>query len=316
MYVFGPVPSRRLGMSLGINTIPPKHCSYACIYCQLGKAIHMGTERQVFLDPEEVFEEVKERLAALYKQGESVDYLTIVPDGEPTLDLNLGKLIRLLKSLDVPVAVISNGSLISRQDVQDELLEADWVSLKIDAAREATWRAVDRPHKNLHLEEILDGMRHFSERYTHKLMTETMLIEGYNTHEDQLMFIAQHLSSCRVHTAYISVPTRPPAESYAFPASEDALMRAYHHFSSAVPSVELITGYEGNAFSATGDSLKDILSITTVHPMREDAVHQLIARNGDAVQLLDQLIENHKILQSEYHGYRYYMRNLSLRKRR
>jgi wyosine [tRNA(Phe)-imidazoG37] synthetase (radical SAM superfamily) len=276
----------------------------------------MGTERQVFLDPNELFEETKERLSVLRKQGEAVDYLTIVPDGEPTLDLNLGKLIMLLKSLDVPVAVISNGSLISRQDVQDELLEADWVSLKLDAASIDMWRAVDRPHRNLNLEEILDGMRLFSERYPHRLMTETMLIEGYNTQEDQLILIAKQLASCKIHTAYISIPTRPPAESYAFPASEDSLMRAYHHFSSAVPSVELITGYEGNAFSATGDSRTDIISITAVHPMREDAVYQLIERNGDDPQVLNQLICDHEILESEYHGNRYYMRNLSLRRRR
>lgn len=131
MHVFGPVPSRRLGRSLGVNNIPFKHCSYSCIYCQLGWTDKLTIERRKFFDRQLIFEEVRRRLE---ETGE-VDYITFVPDGEPTLDVNLGSEIELLKGLG-RVAVITNSSLLFREDVRADLLKADLVSLKIDAAEE------------------------------------------------------------------------------------------------------------------------------------------------------------------------------------
>ena len=125
--VFGPVPSRRLGRSLGINNIPPKICSYSCVYCQLGRSLKMTSQRRAFYAPEALFAEVEQKLAALQRSHELVDYLTIVPDGEPTLDLNLGKLIKLLKTLGIRIAVITNASLLDDPGVREDLEQADWV---------------------------------------------------------------------------------------------------------------------------------------------------------------------------------------------
>ena len=133
---FGPVPSRRLGQSLGINNIPPKSCSYACVYCQVGRTLELAVERRAFRPPVEVVHRVETRVREVRARGEAIDYLTFVPDGEPTLDLHLGREITGLRPLGIPVAVITNAFLLDRSDVQSDLLRADWVSLKVDAVRD------------------------------------------------------------------------------------------------------------------------------------------------------------------------------------
>jgi wyosine [tRNA(Phe)-imidazoG37] synthetase (radical SAM superfamily) len=126
MITFGPVPSRRLGRSLGINNIPPKACTYSCVYCQLGRTINMEAKERSFYALEDIRKDVTEKIDLAHKAGESLDYCTFVPDGEPTLDIHLGKEIELIKSLGVKVAVITNSSLIWQKRVQDDLQKADW----------------------------------------------------------------------------------------------------------------------------------------------------------------------------------------------
>ncbi|MBN1866791.1 PLP-dependent transferase [Candidatus Sumerlaeota bacterium] len=164
-YSYGPVPSRRLGRSLGINNIPAKVCSYSCIYCQVGRTTRIRSDRRFFYDPNDVFRDVKSKLAKATEVGERVDYLAFVPDGEPTLDVNLGRESMLLKTLAVPVAAITNSSLLWRDDVREDLSRADWVSLKIDAVREPIWRRINRPHKAIRLSQVLDGMLAFAKTF-------------------------------------------------------------------------------------------------------------------------------------------------------
>jgi MoaA/NifB/PqqE/SkfB family radical SAM enzyme len=133
-FAFGPVPSRRLGRSLGINNVPPKSCSYSCVYCQVGRTPEGGIEPRTFHSPEELICVVTSRVQTLRERGEAVDYLTFVPDGEPCLDSRLAEEIDALRSLDVPIAVISNGSLLWREDARKALALAAWVSLKVDRA--------------------------------------------------------------------------------------------------------------------------------------------------------------------------------------
>ena len=139
MRVFGPVPSRRLGASLGINNIPPKVCTYSCVYCQIGKTITLQYERQVFYEPDDLAREVKEKVDELKKSNTKIDYLSFVPDGEPTLDSNLGNIIERIRPLHIKIAVITNGSLIDCRDVREDLQKADLVSLKVDAGTRKTW---------------------------------------------------------------------------------------------------------------------------------------------------------------------------------
>jgi len=127
---YGPVLSRRLGQSLGINNIPPKICSYSCIYCQVGRTLNMQSERGEFYQPEYILEVTEEKIKKTREKGETIDYLAFVSDGEPSLDINLGRVIKLLKPLGIKIAVISNALLIWREEVREELCGADWVSLK------------------------------------------------------------------------------------------------------------------------------------------------------------------------------------------
>lgn len=305
---FGPIPSRRLGRSLGINNIPPKICSYACVYCQLGNTIKMQIDRGEFYSPQKIFESVRERVAQIRNQNEKIDYLAFVPDGEPTLDINLGLNIESLKSLEIPVAVITNASLIDNPDVRKDLLKADWVSLKVDAVSEELWRVIDRPHGKLQRPAILDGMLAFKEEFQGKLVTETMMIKGLNDSEAAAMETARFLSLLKPDIAYLSIPTRPPADKDILPAEPGAMNRAYQIISESVAKVELLTGYEGNAFSFTGDVRQDILNITAVHPMRRDAVDKILEKAKADPKIIAQMLQNGEIIQSQFEGHIFFMR--------
>ena len=182
LIAFGPVPSRRLGRSLGINNIPAKACSYFCI----GRTTRMATSRRPFYAPEVILQDVRRQVEKAEMVGEAIDYLSFVPDGEPTLDLYLGRTIDLLRPLGIKIAVISNGSLIDRNDVQLDLIKADWVSLKVDAVWESVWRQVNRPCHTISLASILQGMRVFAQTYGGTLATETMLVQGINDGQELL----------------------------------------------------------------------------------------------------------------------------------
>ncbi len=306
--VFGPVPSRRLGRSLGVNNIPDKICSYACVYCQIGNTLKMQVERQEFYDPRVIYEEVENKLEYAGK----VDYITFVPDGEPTLDVNLGKEARMLKDLGVKLAILTNSSLIHREDVREDLMNFDFISLKLDAVSEMVWRFVDRPHKSLKIEEILDGMLKLRDEFNGTIVTETMLINGVD-YEVEIKKIAEFLGELKPDVAYIAVPTRPPAEKWVRPADEFTINYAYGEFSRHT-RVELLIGYEGSEFSATGNFEEDLLSITAVHPMREDAVLELLARCGESEEKLEEMLKEGKVMRVEYEGEVYYMRALPSRK--
>jgi wyosine [tRNA(Phe)-imidazoG37] synthetase (radical SAM superfamily) len=316
MITFGPVPSRRLGRSLGINTIPPKVCTYSCVYCQLGRTSRMRTGRRSFLQPDAVVAAVREHMEAAKRAGERVDYLTFVPDGEPTLDANLGRTIRSLRPLHIPIAVISNGSLLDHEDVRADLAEADWVSFKADAVREEAWRCVDRPHRGLRLGPILDGMREFAAGFTGELATETMVLAGLNDSEAELRATAGFVAELSPATAYLAVPTRPPAEPWVRPATEAAITRAYEVFRAWHGRVELLVGYEGDAFVSTGDPREDLLSITAVHPMRAAAVRRLVERARADWDLVTDLVRQGRLVQVTYGTHQYFLRPIARPPRR
>ena len=310
MKAFGPVPSRRLGRSIGINNIPAKICSYTCVYCQIGRSLKMMAGRDTFYQPENLLEDVRNKIEEAGRANEGIDYLTFVPDGEPTLDINLGHEIELLRPAGIKIAVITNASLIWRDDVRKDIMNADWVSLKVDAAREDIWRKVDRPHKSLDLDLILEGMLEFSKGYKGELATETMLVAGVNDRVDYINEVADFLGKLGPSRAYISVPTRPPAESWVDSPSEEVINQAYHIFNTKVDNVEYLVGYEGNAFAFTGNVEDDILSITSVHPMRKDAIIDFLGRAGTKWSVIERLISTNKLREAEYRGKKFYLRKI------
>ena len=308
--IFGPVPSRRLGHSLGINNIPPKICSYSCVYCQLGNTINMQVERETFYTPEEIAQNVKRKVKQVKEKGEPIDYLTFVPDGEPTLDTNLGTEIELLKPLHTKIAVITNASLTWRKDVRQDLQKADWVSLKVDTVSKEIWRRINRPQKSLKLEVILEGMLKFANIFKGELTTETMLIQGINDDSKEIERIADFLAELKTNTAYLSIPTRPPAKRTITAASEQVINMAYQIFSNRLSNVEYLISYEGNAFAFTGNVEDDLLSITSVHPMREEAVIELLKKADAGWGVVEKLIKDGSVVELEHQGRKFYMRKL------
>jgi wyosine [tRNA(Phe)-imidazoG37] synthetase (radical SAM superfamily) len=310
--VFGPVPSRRLGRSLGINNIPPKTCSYSCVYCQLGRTSNMLIDRKAFYKPKQIIKQVKKKINELKLKKEKIDYITFVPDGEPTLDINLYKEILLLKQFGFPIAVITNASLLWRGDVKKDLLFADFVSLKVDAVTIDLWKRINRPHKELKLDVILEGIKEFAKNFNGILVTETMLIDNID-YKEELEKIANFLKTlAKLNKAYIAIPTRPPAENWVKPAKEETLNKAFQTFAKKLGNekVEYLIGYEGNAFAFSGNIKEDLLSITAVHPMREEAVKQLLKKSGATWKVVDELLKNGELVRLEYEGNVYYMRKL------
>jgi len=307
--VFGPVPSRRLGRSLGVNTIPHKVCSYSCRYCQVGRTTRHSVERQPFHPAEQIFEAVRTRLAELRERGEPCDFVSLVPDGEPTLDLGLGRCIRLLKTLGTPVAVITNSSLLDRQDVRDDLAAADWVSVKVDAVRDRSWRRLNRPHRSLVLADMLDGVHAFRRACAGRLVTETMLVDGANDGDEDVDALAAYLARLAPAMSYLAVPTRPPADARVRAAPPTSLARAHELVRALGQPVELLTGSEGDAFSASTDPAADLLSITAVHPMRKTAVESLLARTGAGWSLVERLMAEGRLVETRFAGESHYLRN-------
>ena len=218
-YIFGPVPSRRLGLSLGVDLIPPKTCSYDCLYCQIGKTRCKAIERKAYVPEEAVIEELDEALAKV-----TPDYVTFSGSGEPTLHVGLGRLIAQVKEkTGARVAVLTNGSLLCRREVREELLKADVVMPTLSTVREEVFRAVHQPHGQLSLTEIIEGLRVFRESYRGQLFTEVMLLAGLNDGPEEIEALRQVLLGIAPDRVQLNTVVRPPADARAIPLDRKKL---------------------------------------------------------------------------------------------
>jgi len=279
------------------------------VYCQLGRTVSAQSQRRAFFKPKVIADDVRKKTKAIVRK-EPIDYLTFVPDGEPTLDMNLGKTIELLKNLGIKIAVITNSSLIDQSDVREDLMKADLVSLKIDSLNEETWRRINQPSRGLRLSSILDGLVRFADVYHGELITETMLIKGINDFGEHVKKTADFVAGLKPAKSYLSIPTRPPAEKWVQPPGEKVINQAYQIFSKRIDNVEYLIGYEGNAFSSSGDVEEDMLSIMAVHPMREDAVHEFLTRSKAGWEIIHRLIAQGRLIKLAYEGKKFYMLKL------
>ena len=274
-YVYGPVPSRRLGQSLGIDPIPLKTCNWNCVYCQLGRTVPLTNERCEYFPREEILSQVKDTLVT-HKPGE-IDWVTFVGSGEPTLHISLGWLIRQVKELtDLPVAVITNGSLFYLPKVRQELSVADAVMPSLDAGSADLYRHINRPHPEVTFERLVDGLVTFSRGYLGKLWLEVMLVQGLNDAEAALENIATVVRRIQPDEVHINLPTRPPAETWVRPSNEEGLMRAIAILGDIAQVVHPVEG----SFDLSGyDTLVDaIVGIITRHPMRQEELMRTLAQ--------------------------------------
>jgi wyosine [tRNA(Phe)-imidazoG37] synthetase (radical SAM superfamily) len=308
MIVYGPVPSRRLGRSIGINNIPPKNCSYSCIYCQVGITTKRISVRKEFYSTDDIVKQVEIKLNELYKKNENVDYLSFVPDGEPTLDINLGKTIRKLRQFGIKIAVITNSSLLWDEIVRSDLSFADWVSVKVDTVINKDWIKVNHPAKGLVLNDILQGIKNFRKDYSSVLVTETMLVSGINSNDDSLNETAKFISTLNAKNVYILVPIRPPAVKLE-EANETIIKNALSIYFYYNNNVKLINYNEGNNFSSFSNPIDELLSILSVHPMRKDAITEYFKNARLDEGELNNLIKTKKIKEISYNNTQFYKTN-------
>jgi wyosine [tRNA(Phe)-imidazoG37] synthetase (radical SAM superfamily) len=274
-YVYGPVPSRRLGQSLGIDTIPLKTCNWNCVYCQLGRTEPLVNQRNDYFPPEEILAEIREVLD-FHKPGE-IDWVTFVGSGEPTLHASIGWLIRKVKEQsDLPVAVITNGSLLYLPEVRLELLAADAVLPSLDAGTAVLYRKINRPHPEVTYKRLLEGLIAFRSEFAGKLWVEVMLVKGLNDTEDALQDIAAALSLIEPDEVHINLPTRPPVEIWVQPPDEEGLLRARAILGDIA---RVVHPAEGSFDLSEYDNLVDaVIGIITRHPMRQEELERTLEK--------------------------------------
>jgi len=309
MITFGPVQSRRLGRSIGVNNVPgPKHCTYSCPYCQAGPTANAGIERRTFHDVGEIADEVRRQLDTWRAGGEPIDIVSFVPEGEPTLDANLGAAIRAIHDLGAPVAVFTNSSLLWMPDVREELALADLVSVKVDSVDERAWRGVNAPNRRLDLRNILDGIRVFARAFDGRLFTETMLIAGVNDGDEAVAAVADFVAEIEPERAFLAVPTRPSADPRAIPPPRDTIARAFEIMMARVPYAELLASIDGGAYGKPGSRPEDLLAVVAVHPIRESALEAWLEETGVARDDVDALLRSGRLEKTLFEGEIFYRR--------
>lgn len=305
-YVFGPVPSRRLGKSLGINNIRSKTCTYDCIYCQVGPTTHLTTGRTAHVDPLLLSSLVRRQLGASAARGVRIDYLSFVPNGEPTLESGLATEIRLLRESGYRVAVFTNSSLLWDRKVREDLLLADYVSVKVDTVDEPTWKAMNRPHGRLEFRDILEGIIAFSHAYRGILTTETMLVKNVNDNLDAMRATGEYLNALNRGRAYVVSPVRPPLERHAVAPDPQVLSEISRYVRSAVTDSETLFSAGGDDFQGIGTVEEALLGILSIHPMSERAVGRFIERHGGPAETLERLKMEGLIVAVVFEGETFY----------
>ncbi len=236
-HVFGPVASRRLGRSLGIDLVPFKTCSYNCIYCQLGPTTNLTVERREWVPFDQILEEARRKIPP----AAGVDYITFSGSGEPTLHSRIGEIIHEFKRLtSIPIAVLTNGSLLWRADVEDDLLEADLVIPSLDAPDAGLFRYVNRPHPGLAFDTMVDGLIRFRERCRGKMWLEVFLLAGITGMESEVKRIASLARRIRPDRVQLTTATRPAAMDFVEPVPDEDLQgyaRLFDIPAAAVPAL-------------------------------------------------------------------------------
>jgi wyosine [tRNA(Phe)-imidazoG37] synthetase (radical SAM superfamily) len=290
-FIYGPVPSRRLGFSLGVDILPLKTCSFDCIYCQLGRTTKKTIQRKEYIPHKEVIHQIKKAIAS----GQKIDYITFSGSGEPTLNKALGKLIREIKKITViPVAVLTNSSLLTCKDVRKALLAADLVVPSLDAASQEIFIQTNRPHLSLRAEKIINGLIHFRKEFKGALWLEIMLVKGINDTKAHLEELKKTIARIRPDEVQLNTVVRPPAEKFARPLSEREMERTRKILGD---NCEVIADFKKRKQKPIGESLEQaILSMAQRRPVTlKDISFSLGKPSEEILRPLDALLEARKI---------------------
>ncbi len=302
-FVYGPIPSRRLGRSLGVSPIPNKTCNYSCVYCQLGRTNKMTNKREEFFKLEDIIEEAKIYLS----KPDVFDVVTIVGEGEPTLYSKLGDLIKELKSLTTkPIAVITNGSLLFDEEVQKDLMEADLVLPSINGYSKEISRIVDRPHGALDFNKVTQGIIDFSHKFKGEIWLEIMLMKDINDSPESILAYKEYLKKIKYSRLYLNTPVRPPAEPNIHMISKEKMEYASKELGGI--SIDMLSS--GEFYSEIKDDFEAILSLCKRHPMNQFELRGFLeSRKTTNIDDFIQYIENSdKIKIIDYKGIKTYRR--------
>lgn len=278
-YLFGPVPSRRLGRSLGIDVTPFKTCSFDCIFCQLGCTTQLVTERGEFVPYDEVCSELEQWL----RENGRADYITFAGSGEPTLYNRLGELIDFIKArTEIPVIVLSNGTLLHRPAVRAALQHADIVKVSLSAWDEASFQQINRPAPELNFDLLLAGERALREEFTGQLWLETFLLEGINAAPEQVRRIAAAAETVKPDKIQLNTAVRPPAEKSARPVAPATLNSLCELFT---PRAEAVTSFETAPLSETGElNIDGLVCLIHRHPATAEQLAAISGADVDEIR--------------------------------
>jgi len=298
-HLFGPVPSRRLGRSLGLDITPYKTCTFDCIYCQLGRTTNKTVQRREYIAKDLILDELRDFLS---EGCEDVDYITFAGSGEPTLHSGIGEMIDAIKTMtDIPVAVITNGSLLFREDVRGDLSNADIVLPSLDAATTSVFRAVNQPHESLSVDQIIEGLRMFREEFEGEFWLEIMFVRGVNDGTDEITAMSDAISVISPDRVQLNTVVRPPRADVG-PVDEDEMVRIRGAFGGNF-DVEIIaeTRIEVRA---------DILPLLERRPLTMDQIAgSLGMHRNEAAKYLRELIEQGVVVETVHGDKRYFGAN-------
>ncbi len=282
-YVFGPVPSRRLGRSLGVDVVPFKTCSYDCIYCQLGRTTCKTIDRKEWVPFADIVDEVEDNLSS------QPDYITLSGSGEPTLYSRVGELIAHIKTVtDIPVAVLTNGSLLWLEDVRQQLLDADLVIPSLDAGDEIQFRLVNRPHQEISFEQMLAGLIAFRQQFHGQYWLEVFILEDFTANPVALSRMADCVHRIQPDRVQLNTVTRPPAEKHAAGVSPARLAELGSIFQPATDVIADFRDVHRQPDFAAGR--EEILAMLRRRPCSvEDITHGLSMHRNEVIKYLEEL---------------------------
>lgn len=296
--IFGPVPSRRLGRSLGIDVIPHKTCTFDCVYCECGPTTSKIHDRQEFYPLEDLVSELDKRLSDI---PDMPDVITLSGAGEPTLYSKLGELIHEAKKLSgCPVAVITNSSLLNEPEVREEMLEADIVLPSLDAAIEDTFIKINRPHPRCKLSEIIKGLDEFLKRFKGKVLFEVLLLKGYNTDKSNLAALIETLKRFPCDRLQLNTAVRPGAVKGIKPLDAKSLVEIRDSFGSRC---EIIASPTNSPISRENQAIEEkIISLLQRRPCTAKDIHGSLGIPLPGVIKIVESLLDRGLLVSEAHG--------------
>jgi len=305
-HVYGPVLSRRLGRSLGVDLVPFKICSYDCIYCQLGRTTNKTVERKEYVPTKNILEEVERKLSA----GDKPDYISLAGSGEPTLNSGIGDVIAKIKHLtDIPVAVLTNGSLLWDSEVRDALMAADLVLPSLDAGDERLFRYVNRPYAEIAFEYTVAGIATFARRFPGEVWLEVLLLGGVTEIPAEAEKIATAVRRIQPARVQLSTATRPPAENFAFPVSSDQIIALKDCFPAPVDIIGREDREGAQSAVSTHVRDEDIVALLSRRPCSlTDVASGLGIHVQEAIKHLEALIAAGKVKTAVAGRRSFYMR--------